>query len=37
MPPVPMDRLIPYTELVIRQNPGDAEAHYVLGRIDEFS
>jgi hypothetical protein len=37
MPPVPMERLIPYTESVIRQNPNDAEAYYLLGRLHSLA
>lgn len=37
MPPVPMDRLIPYTESVIRQNPDAPEAYYLLGRLHSLA
>jgi hypothetical protein len=37
MPPVPMDRLIPYTESVIRQSPDAADAYYLLGRLHSLA
>lgn len=37
MPPVPMDRLILYTESVIRKNPNDAEGYYMLGRLQSLA
>ncbi|HEV3197156.1 MAG TPA: hypothetical protein VGZ73_04600 [Bryobacteraceae bacterium] len=37
MPPVPMARLIPYTESVIRQNPDSPDAYYLLGRLHSLA
>ncbi len=36
-PTVPMARLFSYTESVIKQNPSDAEAYYLLGRLHSLA